>query len=193
MTARLRVALIVGSTRAGRFGPVVADWFARRAGHRRDLVLDRIDLATAGLPDQLADFDEPAPGSVRELGQRLACADAFVVVTPEYNRSFPAAVKNAIDWFDQEWAAKPVSVVTYCRDAGGGQAAEQLRQVFGELNAVVIRRNVTIPKVWQRFAADGGWPRRDPELDESAGAALDQLTWWAGALRTARTKNALVL
>ncbi|MEV0698702.1 NAD(P)H-dependent oxidoreductase [Saccharopolyspora sp. NPDC050389] len=192
MTGKLRIAMIIGSTRAGRFGPLVADWFGTRVGRRRDLELDRIDLAITGLPDQLPEPDDEAPAPVRELGARLAAADAFVVVTPEYNRSFPAAVKNAIDWFDTEWAAKPVSVVAYCRDAEGGQAAAQLRQVFGELNAVPIRRTMTIRNAWQRFSADGSWPRRDPELDESVNAVLDQLTWWANALRVARTANPFV-
>ncbi|WP_194835226.1 NADPH-dependent FMN reductase [Nocardia sp. XZ_19_369] len=190
-TGRLRVALIVGSTRAGRFGPTVADWFAGRL-RRRDLDLDRIDLADAGLPDQLTGRDEPAPAAVRDLGDRLAAADAFIVVTPEYNRSFPAAVKNAIDWFDTEWAAKPVTVVGYGSDTDGGHAATQLRQIFGELNAVPIRRTITITKTWQRFAADGTWPRRDPELDEAVNTLLDQLLWWATALRTARTTTPFV-
>ncbi|MFR9769972.1 NADPH-dependent FMN reductase [Nocardia sp. SC052] len=189
---RVRVALIVGSTRTGRFGPTVAEWFAGRLGRRRDIDVDRIDLAETGLPDRLPDPDEPLPPAVRALGERLAAADAFVLVTPEYNRSFPAAVKNAVDWFDAEWAGKPVTVVGYGGDADGGHAAAQLRPVFGELNAVPIRRTVTVTKVWQRFASDGSWPRRDAELDEAVDATLDQLMWWARALRQARAETPFV-
>ncbi|WP_280493867.1 NADPH-dependent FMN reductase [Nocardia asiatica] len=189
---RVRVALIVGSTRTGRFGPTVADWFAGRLARRREVDLDRIDLATAALPDRLTDHDETPPPTVRALGERLAAADAFVVVTPEYNRSFPAAVKNALDWFDVEWAAKPVTVVGYGGDADGGHAAAQLRPVFGELNAVLIRRTVTITRAWQRYASDGSWPRRDPELDEAVDGVLDQLLWWASALRAARAERPFV-
>ncbi|WP_433663498.1 NADPH-dependent FMN reductase [Nocardia sp. CA-128927] len=188
---RLRVALIIGSTRTGRFGPTVADWFATRL-RRRDLDLDRIDLATANLPDQLTGHDEPTPPTVQELGTRLAAADAFVVVTPEYNRSFPAALKNAIDWFDTEWAAKPVTVIGYGSDTEGGHAAAHLRQVFAELNAVPIRRTLTITKAWQRFAANGTWPRPDPDLEATATVLLDQLLWWATALREARTTTPFV-
>ncbi|MEU2039894.1 NADPH-dependent FMN reductase [Nocardia niwae] len=187
----VRVALIVGSTRTGRFGPTVADWFAGRLERRR-VDLDRIDLAATGLPDRLTDPDEPLPPAVRVLGVRLDAADAFVVVTPEYNRSFPAAVKHAIDWFGTEWAAKPVTVVGYGGDVDGGHAAAQLRPVFGELNAVLIRRTVTITKAWQRFASDGSWPRRDAELDETVDAAVDQLLWWARALRAARAETPFV-
>ncbi|WP_309234869.1 NAD(P)H-dependent oxidoreductase [Nocardia sp. XZ_19_385] len=189
---RLRVALIIGSTRSGRFGPTVADWFTTRVA-RRAITLDRIDLATAGLPDQLTDHDEPAPAAVRELGARLAAADAFVLVTPEYNRSFPAAVKNAIDWFGSEWAAKPVTVISYGGDSDGSHATAQLRQVFAELDAVPIRRTVGIARAWQRFAPDGSWPGRDPELEDAARGMLDQLTWWATALREARGKTPFVL
>ncbi|MFX0575016.1 NADPH-dependent FMN reductase [Nocardia nepalensis] len=178
--------MIIGSTRSGRFGPTVANWFAGRVHRRRDLYLDTIDLATATLPDRLGDRDEPTPETVRELGERLAAADAFVVITPEYNSSFPAALKNAIDWFDSEWAAKPVTIVSYARDSDGTRATAQLRQIFAELNAVPIRRTVPIAKSWQRFAPDGTWPRRDAELDEAVIAALDQLSWWAMALRHAR-------
>ncbi|NEW39913.1 NAD(P)H-dependent oxidoreductase [Nocardia cyriacigeorgica] len=184
--------MIVGSIRTGRFAPTVADWFGGCVHRRRELELDRVDLATAGLPDQLTDHDELPPRTVRELGTRLAVADAFVVVTPEYNRSYPAAVKNAIDWYGVEWAAKPVTVVSYGRDADVGAATAHLRQVFGELNAVPIRRAVTIAKAWQRFGPDGGWPRRDAELDELVSDALDQLTWWGHALRTARAATPFV-
>ncbi|MEV0295053.1 NAD(P)H-dependent oxidoreductase [Nocardia sp. NPDC050710] len=190
-TEPLRVALIIGSTRSGRFGPTVADWFARWV-RRRGLELDCVDLATTGLPDRLTDHDEPLPSAVRELSERLIAADAFVIVTPEYNRSFPAAVKNAVDWFDIEWAAKPVTVVSYGRDTDGANAATQLRQVLAELNAVPIRRTVAITRAWQRFAPDGSWPRRDAELDDTVNRVLDQLTWWAHSLREARARSPFV-
>ncbi|MEV4128552.1 NAD(P)H-dependent oxidoreductase [Nocardia sp. NPDC049707] len=189
---RLRIAMIIGSTRSGRFGPTVADWLAGRVQRRRDLDLDTIDLAGAGLPDELADHDDPTPAPVREIGQRLAAADAFIVITPEYNGSFPAALKNAIDWFDAEWAAKPVTVVSYGHDSDGSRATAQLRQIFAELNAVPIRRTVAVARAWQRFGADGSWPRRDPELEAAVCAALDQITWWATALRAARARGDFV-
>jgi NAD(P)H-dependent FMN reductase len=182
----LRIAVIIGSTRRGRFGPTVANWFVGIARRRRDLRIDLIDLAQAGLPDTLADADETAPAPVRALAPRLAAADAFVVVTPEYNRSFPAPLKTAIDWFYEEWRAKPVAIVSYGRESGGRHAAEQLRQVFTEVNAVTIRDTVSLPCYWDQFAADGSWPRPDADRTTAAGATLDQLCWWAYALRDAR-------
>src|SRR5690349_20067263 len=122
---RLNVAVIVASTRTGRFGPTVADWFAQQAAKRAELDIDLIDLAAANLPVTLTDTDEPAPTEVAVLAPRLAAADAFVVVTPEYNSSFPAPLKTALDWYYEEWHAKPVAIVSYGRETGGLYAAAQ--------------------------------------------------------------------
>ena len=115
----LRLTIIIGSTREGRFAPTVAAWFADHARARTDLVVDVVDLAEARLPDVLS--TKPAP-SVRAMSQRLAAADAFVIVTPEYNHSFPASLKNAIDWHFKEWQAKPVGFVSYGGMSGGLRA-----------------------------------------------------------------------
>jgi len=91
----LHLAIIIGSTRLRRFAPTVAKWFASQAGRRDDMAVDAIDPAEAQLPDVLS--DKPGP-EVIAVSRRLAAADAFVVVTPEYNHSFPAPLKNVIDW-----------------------------------------------------------------------------------------------
>jgi NAD(P)H-dependent FMN reductase len=184
---RMRVAVIIGSTRSGRFGPTAAGWFAARARRRPDLDVDVIDLAESRLPERLTDADEPLPGQVRALAPRLAAADAFVVVTPEYNLSFPAPLKTAIDWFYEEWRAKPVTFVSYGRESGGLHAVAQLRQVFTELHAVPIRDVLSLPCYWDGFAADGSWPRAG--RDDDVKTVLDRLSWWARALRDARTKT----
>lgn len=185
----LRLAVIVASTRDGRFGPTVARWFADRAGRRADLDVDLIDLAEAHLPETLVDQDQPVPAPVAALAPRLAAADAFAVVTPEYNNSFPAPLKTAIDWYYQEWHAKPVAVVSYGRESGGLYATAQLRLVFAELHAVAVPTSVTLPCYWERFAADGSWPRPTAGYDAAVKITLDQLCWWGNALRDARTKH----
>jgi NAD(P)H-dependent FMN reductase len=124
---------------------------------------------------------------VRALAPRLSAADAFVVVTPEYNLSFPAPLKTAIDWFYEEWRAKPVTFVSYGRESGGLHAVAQLRQVFTELHAVPIRDVLSLPCYWDGFAADGSWPRAG--RDDDVTTVLDRLSWWARALRDARTKT----
>ncbi|MER7014031.1 NAD(P)H-dependent oxidoreductase [Saccharopolyspora sp. NPDC000359] len=175
----LRLAVIIGSTREGRFGPTVANWFVEQAQQFGDV--DVIDLAEVPLPTTL-DFGDP---HVTELAGRLAAADAYVVITPEYNHSFPAALKNAIDLYRAEWQAKPVGFVSYGGMGGGLRAVEQLRLVFAELHAVTVRDTVSFHNAWDRFDAHGA------PLDEGCNAAakgmLNQLSWWARALRTART------
>ncbi|RSN68507.1 NADPH-dependent oxidoreductase [Actinomadura sp. WAC 06369] len=183
---RLRLAVIIGSTRRGRFGPTVAEWFAGRARRRPDLDVDLVDLAACALPQALPDEDEPAPPAVAALGRRLAAADGFAVVTPEYNRGYPGVLKTAIDWYYDEWRAKPVAVVSYGRESGGLQAAAQLREVFTELEAVPIRDGVALPCYWRDFAADGSWPKTGAECNTTVTTTLDRLSWWARALRDAR-------
>src|SRR5215207_1179843 len=186
---KLRLAVIIASTRKGRFGPTVAGWFAQQAAKRADFDVDLIDLRTADLPSTLTDTDEPTPAEVAGLAPRLAAADAFAVVTPEYNSSFPAPLKTAIDWYYEEWHAKPVAVVSYGRESGGRYAAAQLRQVFTELHAMALRDTCTLPCYWEQFAADGSWPRPTGGYDASVKITLDQLSWWGHALREARTKR----
>src|SRR5690348_85382 len=95
-----RLASIICSVRQNRFGRTVARWFADQAGQRGDLDIDVIDPADHRLPLRMPDFGVRPPSGtaavVRGLGARLAAADAFVVVTPEYNHSFPAVLKNVI-------------------------------------------------------------------------------------------------
>ncbi|SEG90428.1 NAD(P)H-dependent FMN reductase [Thermomonospora echinospora] len=184
-TAPLRTVMIISSTRKGRFGSTVARWFAEQAGQRTDMTLDVIDLSTAGLPDTLVDDDDDVPEPVRALTPRLAAADAFVIVTPEYNHSFPAPLKTAIDWFVDEWRAKPVGLVSYGGRAGGLRAVEQLRLVFAALHATTVRETVSFHNCRDKFD-DAGRPIDAAGCDAAAKSLLDQLAWWAHALRDAR-------
>jgi NAD(P)H-dependent FMN reductase len=181
----LHLAIIIGSTRQGRFAPTVANWFAKQAVLRDDMAIDVIDLAEAQLPAVLT--KTPGP-EVAATAQRLAKADAFVVVTPEYNHSFPASLKNAIDWHFTQWQAKPIGFVSYGGLAGGLRAVEQLRQVFAELHAVTVRDTVSFHGAWAQFDTEGQ-PKDRPSCEGAAKIMLDQLSWWGEALREARTKR----
>ncbi|WP_427891552.1 NADPH-dependent FMN reductase [Kribbella sp. GL6] len=183
----MRLAVIIGSTRRGRFGPTVAHWLAQQAA--KQFEVDLVDLVTANLPDTLPDTDEVPPQEVQQLGTRLATADAFAVVTPEINSSFPAPLKTALDWYYEEWHAKPVAIVSYGREYGGCHATAQLRQVFTELHAVTIRNTVALPCYWEQFTADGGWPKPSAGYETTAKLMLDQLVWWAEVLRDARNRR----
>jgi NAD(P)H-dependent FMN reductase len=182
----LHIAVIIGSTRDGRFAPTVAKWFTDRAGKREALTLDVVDLAEVGLPYTMTGFGQPRPAEVEALGERLARADAFVVVTPEYNHSFPAPLKNAIDWYHREWNNKPVAFVSYGGISGGLRAVQQLRQVFIELQASPIRDTLSFHDIWSLFDADGNWPKVDDKREAAAQSLLDQLVWWGTTLRQGR-------
>lgn len=180
----LRVTLVVGSNRHGRFGPVVADWLLGHLRARPDFVPDVVDVADIDLPTSLA-RGPGARAALAEVSPKLAAADAFVVLTPEYNHSFPAGLKNLVDWHYGEWRAKPVALASYGGVSGGLRAVEHLRQVFAELHAVTVRDTVSFHHAGTAF--DDGGTLKDPSgPDAAAELMLDQLAWWAHALRDAR-------
>ncbi|POX41287.1 NADPH-dependent FMN reductase [Streptomyces sp. Ru73] len=175
----LNLAVIVASTREGRFAPIVADWFTRHATARPDLGVDVLDLA------EIQPYALRGGPEAEAFAKRVDAADAFVVITPEYNHSFPAPLKHAIDLLHAEWQAKPVGFVSYGGISGGLRAVEQLRLVFAELHATTVRETVSLPMAGQLFDAEGRL--RAPEgPDRAADALLNQLTWWGHALRDAR-------
>ncbi|MFJ5265212.1 NADPH-dependent FMN reductase [Streptomyces sp. NPDC088387] len=184
----LRTAVIIGSTRDGRFGPVVADWLLHHVEQREDMTADLVDLVETPVPTVFPAFGQTPSAEVVELlgavTPRLAAAEAFVVVTPEYNHSFPAPLKNAIDWHNEQWHAKPVAFVSYGGLSGGLRAVEQLRVVLAELHAVTIRNTVSFHNYGQVFDADG--TPSDPGCDVAAKSMLDQLTWWGQTLRAGK-------
>ncbi|MFE0024871.1 NADPH-dependent FMN reductase [Amycolatopsis sp. NPDC059021] len=189
----VRLAVVVGSVREGRFAPVVADWFAAEAGAHGRFEVDVVDLAEPDLPMVLPAFGAaPEPAVLAEVAKvtpRLAAADAFVVITPEYNHSYPASLKNAIDWHNAEWHAKPVAFVSYGGMSGGLRAVEHLRGVFAELNAVTIRETVSFHGVHGQFGADGK-PKDAEATSVAAKTLLDQLEWWARTLSAGRAARA---
>jgi NAD(P)H-dependent FMN reductase len=176
----LRTALVVGSVRPERLGSTVAAWARERLDAHGGFEVDVVDLADVTLP---AAHD--GSGDTDAFRARLAAADAFVVVTPEYNHGYPGYLKIAIDSALAEWEGKPLAFVSYGGLAGGSRAVEQLRQVFAELQVVTVREAVAFPAVWDRFGPDGALV--DPERHEGAAKSmLDQLAWWGRTLRTAR-------
>jgi NAD(P)H-dependent FMN reductase len=184
----LRTAVLIGSTRDGRFGPVVANWVISHINQREDMTADLVDLVETPVPTVFPAFGQAPSQEVTEflgaVSPRLAAADAFVIVTPEYNHSFPAPLKNAIDWHNEQWHAKPVGFVSYGGLAGGLRAVEQLRVVLAELHAVTIRNTVSFHNYGEVFDADG--KPSDPGCDVAAKGMLDQLTWWGHSLREAK-------
>lgn len=188
----VRLAVVIGSNRAGRFGPVVGDWLLSRVRLRADLVVDVIDMADNDLPTALAHRPSPdVADRLAKVSPKLADADAFIVITPEYNHSYPASLKSLIDWHFTEWHAKPVALVSYGGLAGGLRAVEHLRQVFAELHAVTIRETLSFAHARGQFD-DEGRLREPGPAQEATERMLDQLVWWAEALRTAKRERPYV-
>ncbi|ACZ91876.1 NADPH-dependent FMN reductase [Streptosporangium roseum] len=187
----LDVAVIIASTREGGFGTTVGQWFLEQTARRADLNVDVIALGRTALPPLQPARSGDTGDEARALAARVGAADGFVVITPEYNHGYPAALKLAIDSVRHEWAAKPVGFVSYGGRSGGLRAVEQLRLVFAELHVVSLRDTVSFHQTDAHFDAAG----RPVEPDGVNGAAkvmLDQLTWWATTLREGRAARPYV-
>lgn len=183
------IQIIVASTRDGRRGERVAAWFAALAEARDDLRCELLDLLEWDLP-WYCDPVVPARGeysaeATLRWAEKVAAADGYVLVTPEYNHGYPAPLKNALDHLYAEWNHKPVTFVTYGGSAGGVRAAEQLVQVAVELKLAPLRPQVHIPMAGRIFGRDAsGFV--DARHVDAAHVALRELAWWARALRAAR-------
>lgn len=187
MTSKLKVGIIVGSTRPGRKAPAVAEWVRGLAATRSDLECEVVDIETFSLPL----LDEPIPASQGKYEKahtlawaaKVATFDAYVFVTPEYNHATSGALKNAIDFVYAEWNDKAAGFVSY-GSAGGVRAVENLRLVMGELQVADVRTQVTLSLYtdFENFSAF----KPDPKHERSVTTMLDQLTSWGRALRGVR-------
>ncbi len=179
--SKIKVGLIYGSTREGRFCDAVASWAAGEIARHEVFALDVIDPATLELPSR---YLSAANTNLSMLVDRFEQADAFVIVTPEYNHSYPASLKLIIDAATWQWHAKPVALVSYGGVAQGLRAVEHLRAVFAELHAVTLRDGVSF-NIWEHFDPQGrvSHPER---ARKSMDVMLAKLKWWATALNTAR-------
>lgn len=189
--AAVSVAVILGSTRPNRHVEPVAGWVLERAALRGDLEADLIDLASIDLPM----YDEPMPPIMgdyahehtRAWAATIARYDAFVFVTPEYNRSMPAVLKNAIDFLYGEWNDKAAGFVSYGADAGGARAIEHLRVVLGELRVADVRTMVPLSLFYdfEDFTRFTPGKTAVTKADEM----LAQLASWGRAMRAVRREQ----
>ncbi len=170
--------IILASTRPGRVGAPVARWFTGRAHEHGGFDVTLVDLAQLDLPF----LDEPNHPRLQDYqhhhtkrwSEQVAAADAFVLVTSEYNHSYPAPLKNAIDYLHHEWRDKPVGFVSYGGVAAGTRAQQALEPVVGILGMHVSPIAVNIPFVAQ-FVGDDGEIHANEIMDQAAGAMLDEL------------------
>jgi NAD(P)H-dependent FMN reductase len=184
-----KLQIILASTRPGRVGLPVADWFAARAKAHGAFEVDFVDLAELGLPF----MDEPNHPRLRryehqhtkDWSARVDAADAFVFVHPEYNHSFNAPLKNAIDFLHSEWEYKPVGFVSYGGIAAGTRALQALKPIVSVLRMTAVSEAVNIPFVRQFIDEDECFVANEV-LEQAAGAMLDELDRLQAALRPLR-------
>jgi len=195
-----KVLVIVGSTRPGRAADLVLPWVTSRARAHDSLDTEVADLRDWPLPifaehmGTIGDISDPTYSEpvVQAWNKKVKQADAFIVVTPEYNHSIPGGLKNAIDtvWLSFGFRNKPVAAIGYSGSIGGGiRAIEHLAHVFIEAEAVPLRNSVVIPFVRTAFGADG--EPVSPETDIRLQVMLDDLAWWSSALEKARAEGEL--
>jgi|SRR3989344_6474983 len=193
----MKIQIIIGSVRKGRSGKKVADWAMQELltnPEIKDLAqYELIDLKDWNLPM----FDEAVSPSSnmgiyqnplgRKWADKIAEADGYIFVTPEYNHGTSAALKNAIDWVYKEWSHKAVGFISYGSIAGGSRAVEQLRQVIIELQMASAKNSVHIPLIWSQF--DGQGKLLDAHAPKSLEVMIKDLMWWTTTLKEARDKE----
>jgi NAD(P)H-dependent FMN reductase len=195
-----KLHIIIGSTRPGRAADLVAPWVIDRARNHGGFDVEVLDLRDWALPmfaetfETVGDFNDPTYSSpvVRSWNHKIAEADAFLVITPEYNHSVPGVLKNAIDSVFVSFAFrnKPIAAVGYSGGiAGGVRAIEHLAQIAVEAEMMPLRTMTILPQVFEAFTASG--QPVSPVADISLRTALDDLKWWSDALGSARANGQL--
>lgn len=185
----LRLLLLYGSHRRDRAGIGLARFLLAEA-RARGAEAELVDAAAEPFPvlDRMYKEMDPAPEPIERVADLIRRADGFVFVAGEYNHGIQPGLKNVIDHFLEEWLHRPSGVACYSAGGFGGvRAAMQLRMTLAEIGTVTIPSLLPVPKVSDAIAVDGtpkddAWPRR-------AGRFLDELAWYARALRAARAEG----
>lgn len=188
----MKIKVIIGSTREGRFGDKPAEWIFNILKQQEGIEAELLDLRDYPMPF----FNEPIspmmvkgdyPNSeVNKWSAKIAEADGFIVVGPEYNHGYSAVLKNAFDSIYREWNNKPIGFVSY-GSVGGAYSIAALHQVVIEMQMMPIKNSINIPMPWDLVEEDGSL--KEGALEPFAGTAggfIDQLLWWANILKKAR-------
>lgn len=183
------IALILGSVRRDRQGINVGMWLEQKLKTRKHLV-NLIDPLVLDLPllDRMYKEMTPPSKKLTELRTKIVDADGYMAVTPEYNHSTSAAMKNTLDYFLEEYYFKPSAIVSYSPGAFGGiNAVQHLRNIFAELGAPTIPSALSIPKVHAVFA--NGGELLDATFEHRYVKFVEEFEWYIEALKNQRTKG----
>lgn len=188
-----RLMIITVSTRDGRKGVSLADWIEAEARRDADWEVAPVDLKALALPM----LDEPEHPRLRQYRHEhtrrwsalVEAADVFIAVTPEYNFSAPPSLINAFDYVFQEWAYKPIGLVTYGGVSGGTRSLLGVRQLASALKMVPVVESVNVPFFTQFIDADGRFKPNEP-TEKGAAGMFAELKKWAGPLKAMRESAA---
>jgi len=187
MAEPLRIHVIIGSVREGRMALPIANWVMEQAAARDDLACELVDLKAWDLPFYAHPRAPAAGGYVdplqRRWAEKVAAADGYVLVAPEYNHSPSAVLKNALDTVYAEWNRKPLSFVAY-GGVGGARSVEQLRLTAAALEMASLSNAVHLirpgaKRQGDRFAGD-------LHDDKALARLFDELAWWGRVLKAGR-------
>src|SRR6266550_2572701 len=189
----ITIKIILGSTRPNRFGVQPANWLLQVAQNVEGATFEPVDLAELNLPF----LDEPQVPAIGNYQQEhtkkwakiVGPADGFVIVTPEYNHSYPASLKNAIDYLYAEWLHKPVAFVGYGSVAGGARAIEHLRGVVAYLDMFDISTHMLLPNYHSGLDEKGNFIFTE-QHERAAKAMLERLVFWAERMKPGREELA---
>lgn len=183
----MKIQIILGSTRPGRAGEQVAKWAADTLKDFEDTEFELVDIANYNLPL----LDEPMPplmgqytkDHTKKWSAKIAEADGYIFVTPEYNHSVPGAFKNAVDFLNHEWHDKAIGFISYGA-AGGSRAIEQWRQVAGELHMADVRDQVLLylGTDFENYSTFKPTEAHTEQLMQ----VVEEVTAWSGALKQLR-------
>jgi NAD(P)H-dependent FMN reductase len=195
-----KLHIIIGSTRETRAADLVYPWVLDRANAHPEFDAELIDLRDWPLPmfaehmGTIGDFSDPTYSDpiVKQWNQKVKEAEAYLVITPEYNHSVPGVLKNALDNVFLSFALrnKPIAAVGYSGGiAAASRAIEHLAHIAIEAEMAPIRSSVLIPFVNEAF--DGSGTPVNPMTEAALSITLDDLAWWADALKAARQEGEL--
>lgn len=185
-----KLALIVSSTREGRAGLKVGQWFEGLAKKHGGFAVELIDLLEVNLP-LLDERNHPNQRKyekehTKAWSARIAAADAFVFVVPEYNYGMPPALLNALDYLYHEWHYKAAAFTSYGGQSGGLRSVQMAKPVLTTLRMMPIPEGVTIQFFTKHMQEDGRFDPGDA-FDRATKSMLDELARWTNALATLRS------
>jgi NAD(P)H-dependent FMN reductase len=177
---QLNIGIIIGSTREGRIGDQVGQWVFEQAQRLSQHHFTLLDIKDFHLPFLGSVGSEPA---IKAWDEAVSKCDGFIFITPEYNHSFPASLKNAVDVLKESWHDKAAAIISY-GSMGGARAAEHLKQVLGELRVADVRTQVLF-SLFDDFEKMYDFKPRALHLSTFE-TQLEQLISWSEALKPLR-------